>query len=229
MFAIFLHQGMDPFYQNISSFPTVIFTFALAICVLYWLVAVLGFIDIDILDFDLPEAEANLPSNQGTPFSSTDTLAGLMLKFGLNDVPVTVIISFIGLFGWLISYFSVHFLFASVPDGVLHYLAGCVVIAATLYASAWITALIIRPLRPLFKKVGQQIHTDILGQVAIVRTSRVDHSFGEATLDDGGAGLILKVRSLDDTVFKRGDRVVLLEYRQKEYTYRVISEEAFSR
>ncbi len=229
MFAIFLHQGMDPFYQNISSFPTVIFTFILAICVLYWLVAVLGFIDIDILDFDLPEADANLPSNQGTPFSSADTLAGLMLKFGLNDVPVTVIVSFIGLFGWLISYFSVHFLFTGVPDGVFHYLAGCVVIAVTLYASAWITAIVISPLRPLFKKAGQQTHTEILGQVAIVRTSRVDHNFGEATLDDGGAGLILKVRSLDDTVFKRGDRVVLLEYRQKEYTYQVISEEAFSR
>lgn len=229
MFAIFLHQGMDPFYQNISSFPTVIFTFILAICVLYWLVAVLGFVDIDILDFDLPEADANLPSSQGTAHSTADALAGLMLKFGLNDVPITVIVSFIGLFGWLISYFSVHFLLTLVPDGVFYYLAGGAVIAVTLYAATWITAICIRPLRPLFKKAGQQAHTDILGQVAIVRSSRVDRSFGEATLDDGGAGLILKVRSLDDTVFKKGDRVVLLEYRQKEYTYRVISEEAFSR
>ncbi len=44
---------MDPFYQNITSFPTVIFTFVLAICVLYWLLAVLGVVDIDVLDIDV--------------------------------------------------------------------------------------------------------------------------------------------------------------------------------
>ncbi|MEH6469963.1 MAG: hypothetical protein V7752_01825 [Halopseudomonas sp.] len=228
MFAVLLHEGMDPFYQNIASFPTVIFTFILAICVLYWLVAVLGFIDIDILDFDLPETDPSQPGSQGSSFSTADILAGLMLKLGLNDVPVTVILSFIALFGWLISYFAVHFLFGVVPDGLLRYLAGAAVVVGTVYVAALITSVIIRPLRPLFKKAQQETHKDILGQTAIVRTSRVDSNFGEATLDDGGAGLILKVRSLGDTVFERGDRVVLLDYVHDQYIYRVISEQEFS-
>jgi len=59
MFAIFLTDNMDPFYQNIASFPTVFFTFFLLVVVLYWLVAVLGLVEIDVLDFDIPDADGS--------------------------------------------------------------------------------------------------------------------------------------------------------------------------
>ena len=32
----------------------------------------------------------------------------------------------------------------------------------------------------------------IIGQVAVVRSSRVDERFGEATMEDGGAGVAVK-------------------------------------
>ena len=43
---------MDPFYQNISSFPTAIFTVLLALSVIYWAGAVIGIFDIDIINID---------------------------------------------------------------------------------------------------------------------------------------------------------------------------------
>ncbi|WNO09136.1 DUF1449 domain-containing protein [Teredinibacter sp. KSP-S5-2] len=225
MFAIFFMEDMDPFYQNISSFPTVIFTFFLAITVLYWLIAVLGFIDIDILDFDLPEADGLEIEGEG--FSNPDVLAGLMLRFGLQGVPVTVIISFISLLGWIFSYYIVHFLLGFVPEGALRFLAGIPVLLFSLYVAVMITAVLIKPLRPLFKKAQQQTVKHVLGQTAIVRTSKVDSEFGEATLEDGGAGLILKVRTTGGEEFVKGDRVVLLEHLKDKNTFRVISEKEF--
>ena len=62
----------------------------------------------------------------------------------------------------------------------------------------------------------------------MVRTSRVDNDFGEAVLEDGGAGLILKVRSTGDATFVKGDRVVLLEHLKNENVYRVVSEAEFA-
>jgi len=224
MFAILLTDNMDPFYQNISSFPTVFFTFFLLIIVLYWLVAILGFVEIDVLDFDLPDADADLDPG----LTNTNVLAGLMLRFGLQGVPVTIILSFIALFGWFISYYIVHFLFGIVPDGLLTYLAGLPVLAGSLYVSVMITALLIKPLRPLFKKATQETVKRVLGQTAIVRTSRVDNSFGEAVLEDGGAGLIFKVRSIGEVKFEKGDRVVLLEHDKEKNVYKIISEEEFS-
>jgi membrane protein implicated in regulation of membrane protease activity len=226
MFAILLSKNMDPFYHNIASFPTVFFTFFLALTVLYWLVAILGLIDIDFLDFDVPD-HSGLDFNTDHTFSATDALAGLMMRLGLNGVPVTIIISFISLFGWIFSYFIVYFLFGMIPDGWLHYLAGIPVILVSLYIASYLTAWVIRSLRPLFKKSQQQTEKLILGQKAKVRSSRVDEGFGEAIVEDGGAGLILKVRAEPGKQFQKGDFVVVLEKIDDKGIYLVISEEDF--
>ncbi len=228
---------MNPFYQNISSFPTVFFTFFLALTTLYWLVAVLGLISIDILDFDIPDIEAadidgdisgDLDTGDATELTNANVLAGLMLRLGLNGVPVTIIISLIALFGWILSYYVVHFSFSFIPNGLLQFIAGIPVLLVSLYLAAMITALAIKPLRPLFKKAHQTTEKYVLGQIAIVRTSRVDESFGEAVMADGGAGLILKIRSNSDSHFKKGDKVVLFEYVKETNAYRVISEQEFN-
>jgi hypothetical protein len=223
MFAILLSKGMDPFYQNISSFPTAIFTFILAICVLYWLLAVLGVVDIDMLDID---ADIDLGNEAATP----NAMAGVMLKFGLNGVPVTIIISFLSLFGWLASYYSVHYLSPLIPagEGLLYTLFRWVILILAFWFAVLLTAMVVKLLSPFFKKIEQQTFKNILGQSAVVRTSKVTTSFGEAFLDDGGAGLILKVRSSEDQTFSKGDKVVLLEYLEKENFYHVISEQDFT-
>lgn len=218
MFAIFLTEGMDPFYRNIASFPTVVFTFGLAVSMLYWMIAVLGMIEIDVLD---------VPDTDGMD-SDTGTAASLLTWLGLNGVPVTVAITLLSFFGWIICYFAVHFLMPFATGTLLRYGLGLVVLAGSLYASVVITSLAIRPLRTLFKKAQRHVEKHVLGQTAVVRTSRVTETFGEATLEDGGAGLILKVRASGATEMKTGDRVVLLEYDKSTNTYRVIPEDEFT-
>jgi len=226
MFAILLSENMNPFYRNIGSFPTVFFTFFLLIFVLYWIIAVLGWVGIDVLDVDLPDADGDI--SQPTDSASPNVLAGLLMQFGLHGVPVTVIFSFIALFGWLISYYTVHFFFDLVPFGVFRFLFGLLLIGGALYTATLLTAILIKPLRRFFLKAQQKTEKKVVGQTAVVRTSKVTSNFGEAVLDDGGAGLILKVRSKGDTQFKQGDRVVLLEYLKTENVYHVMSEQEFS-
>ena len=148
MFALLLHESMDPFYRNVSSFPTALFTILLGVCVLYWLCAVLGVVDIDILDVDVPDGDFG---DAASDTSNINALAGLLLKLGLNGVPLTIIISIIAVIGWTLCYFVVHFLFQLVADGLFRYLFGLAVFIGTLYAATMMTAVLIRPLRPLFK------------------------------------------------------------------------------
>lgn len=228
MFAIFLSEKMDPFYQNIGSFPTLIYTILLVVCVIYWAGAVLGFFDLDIIDIDLEGFDLESADvNPDTPHTTPDVLAGLLLRFGLVGVPVTVSVSLLVLFGWLLCYYVVHFLFGFIPGSFLKFVAGIPVFFGTLYVATRITSVLIRPLRPLFQKATQETIKQVLGQTAIVRTSRVDNDFGEATLDDGGAGLILKVRTTGSDRFEKGDRVVIYEKLDEQNIYRVISEEEF--
>ena len=228
MFAILLSEKMDPFYQIIGSFPTVIWTILLVVLVVYWLGAVIGLIDIDIIDLDLDSLDLDgADMNPDTTHSTPDVLAGLLLRFGLVGVPVTVSLTILVLVAWLISYYSVYLLFGLLPLGFLKYPIGLVLLFATLYLSALATGFLIRPIRPLFAKATQETIKQVLGQTAVVRTSRVDNDFGEAALDDGGAGLILKVRTTGDDRFAKGDRVVIYEKISEENIYRVISEEEF--
>ncbi|MFT6113689.1 MAG: hypothetical protein ACJA10_000622 [Oleispira sp.] len=220
MFAIFLSDKMDPFYQNIASFPTIFFSLLLALTAVYWLIAVLGVIDLDVLDIDLPEGDADADGG-------AHQLAGLLLKLGLNGVPLTFVISLLALFGWLICYFAVYLIFPYIRDGFLEYIVGLPILAGSLYGAILITAQVIKPLKPLFANMNKNTVKNVLGQTAIVRSLRLDSGFGEVLLADGGAGLIFKARTMNNETFKKGDRVVLLQYLKDQHAYRVISETEF--
>jgi hypothetical protein len=224
MFAIFFTDAMDPFYLNITSFPTVFFTLLLLFCIFFWLFAVIGVVDLDFLDIDIPDTDINV--NDG--LSGTGLLGGLLMRFKLEGVPIPIVVTLISLFGWFFCYYIVHFFFEYIPFDWLRYVVGVPVFLASLYASTLLTGLIILPLRPIFQTADQEVQKSIVGQIGIVRTSRVDQAFGEARVDDGGAGLIIKVRSYNEEFFSLGDRIVLLEYDEEKNIYRVISESEFN-
>lgn len=209
---------MDVFVQTALSFPTVLFSFLLCLAMLYWCVAALGILEVDLLDI---EADSALDSVQ------PEGLAGLLLRLGLNGVPVTLLLSLLFFFAWLASYFVELLLLSHLPLGVLRYPLGLLVALAALALAVPPSALLCRPLRPLFLKLQATTSKSVLGQIAVVRSGRVTLQHGEAVLEDGGAGLILRVRADEVRGFKRGDRVVLLEYLEGEHAYRVITEDEF--
>ena len=141
MFAIFFHEGMNPFYENVSSFPTVIFSVVLGVCLLFWLLAILGFADIDALDIEMDGGESV-------------GIGGILVKLGLNGVPLTIIISLMSFFGWIASYIMVAILNPIIPGRLLELLIGFPIFFGALYIASMITAVVIKPIRSLFKKNG---------------------------------------------------------------------------
>ena len=210
---------MDIFLQIIFTFPTVFFTFFLALSVGYWVLTVLGVAGSEALNLDLAGADS---------VASLNVFSGLLFRLGLNGVPITFVISLISLLGWMLCFLVVDFVYPWIPLRWLQFVIGIPVIVGLLYFSTIITAVLIKPLRPIFLASNQQVQKQIVGQVAVVRTGEVNRNFGEAYLEDGGAGLIIKVRSYKDEVFKRGEKVVLLEYVAGENIYRVVSETDFN-
>lgn len=218
MFAILLSDQMDIFLHIIFSFPTVFFSFFLILSVAYWLLTLVGFASVEAFDLSVDSAES---------VTSVNVFSAMLFRLGLNGVPITIVISLISLIGWALCFLVVHFIYPFVPFRWLQWLVGVPVIAVVLYLAAIITAVLIKPLRPIFIATNQEVQKQILGQVAIVRTGEVNRNFGEALVEDGGAGLIVKVRSYKDESFKRGDKVVLLEYIASENVYRIVSEADF--
>lgn len=211
---------MEIFLQTALSFPTALFSFLLCVAILYWCVAALGIFEVDLLDI---EADSALDNHGLQP----EGFAGLLLKLGLNGVPVTLVLTLLFFFAWIVSYFVELLLLRYLPLGFLRYPLGLLVVFAALLLAVPVSSALCKPLRPLFRKLEATSSTSVLGQTAVVRSGRVTLSHGEALLENGGAGLILRVRADEARGFKRGDRVVLLEYLEAEHAYRVITEDEF--
>lgn len=206
---------MDIFLQTALSFPTVLFSFLLCLAIIYWAIVALGLMEVDLLDV---EADSLLAG---------DGVAALLSKLKLNGVPVTLVLSLLFAGSWFLSYFAELLVLSHLPLGLLRYPLGLVVAVVALGLSLPVAALICSPLRPLFHKAEAVTSKSVLGQTAVIRSGRVTLEHGEAVLEDGGAGLILKVRAEEAKGFKRGDRVVLLEYLEAQHAYRVITEDEF--
>ncbi len=210
---------MDAFFNNIFTFPTVIFTAGLLVLAVYWVFAVFGLVDLDLLDLDF-DPDLDLEGLTG--------LAGLLVTLGLTGVPLTVVLTLLFLVGWLISYFVVHFFFFWEPGSWINYLVGCGVLVVAGALAIPLTAQLIKPLKPLFKKAYTPPPQKVLiGQRCVVRSSRVDEQFGEATAVLDGASLILKIRASAEAKLTKGSPVVLIEYRAAENAYWVVPEFEF--
>lgn len=207
---------MDVFLQIALSFPTLIFSVLLGVAVLYWLMAMIGLIDLEILNF------APLPDGLDLDAGG---LAGLLMKWGLDGVPVTLIATGFIFFGWLITYFVDLLLLQHLGTGVIRFVLGSGLLLGAVILAMPITGLALRPLSPLFSKLKPTDSESLLGRTAIVRSPNVSETQGTANLEDGGAGLVLQVRA-DPGQFSRGDEVVLVEYLTLQNAYRVITKHA---
>ncbi len=212
-----MQEAFFVFITKISLYPTIVFTGLVMFVTLYWVVSLLGMADMDSVDAVETGSDAAV-----SDLSSTGFFTGLMLKFGLYGVPLVIILSLVSLIGWLLSYLYTSFLHQNFDSGVLYYVFGTGALIFVLVVSMWLTGMIISPIRKNIARIPKRNSANNIGKIAIVRTLSVTDKHGEAELNDGGAGLILKVRSDNSTsLLKKGDRVMLIAYLEETNTYQV--------
>lgn len=169
---------MGAFLAAATGFPTVVFTAALVVVVVFWLLVALGAAD--------AHGHAHLNSHTYTD------------GWGLGGVPVTFVFSLFVAVGWLISYCAAVLLVPSGPAGLL---VGAAVLIGTVYVSWRATKLFVRPLHRLFPDEPGPSRLDFVGLTCTIRTGRVDAGFGQAEVRAGdGSAAVVQVRlSAGDT------------------------------
>ena len=61
-----------------------------------------------------------------------------------------------------------------------------------------------------------------MGKVCTVITLKVDRTFGQAELDDGGSSLLLQARCFKENELTRGSRALIFDYDMKEDIFHVV-------
>ena len=228
---------MNELVQASLQFPTVVFTIALGIALVYWLFVLLGALDIDLFghggDVDVSGAakgigeaitggakaggEALQGGGGGDAGGDLDADAdgGVWHGLGLGDVPVTISISLIVMIAWCGSLIGAHWI-----AGDAGWQRGLVLIIALIVALP-LAALLVRPLAPVFAVNEGKFNRDYVGHACTISTGRVDDTFGQATIEDGGSVLVIQVRCDRPGVLVRGDKGLIIEFDPARQAYLV--------
>ena len=209
---------MGGFWALILAFPTVVYTALLSVATAYWLFVVIGALDLHIFHIGghdggldgaldggtLDHAGGDLDHAEGLSFG------GILVSLGLRGVPVTFTLSVLILFAWGLSFLAMRFVGPVWPLGPT--LLATLVLVGSFLLALPLTALAVRPLAPLFETPAARSKLAFIGRSCRVSTATVDERFGQATCEDGGAGVILQVRYPGPGALKKGDRAVLVDY-----------------
>jgi len=179
---------MGDFVDAALSFPAVLFTFLLAAVVVYWVLVLVGTLDVEIGDLDLADG------------------------IGLGGVPVTVTVSVMTVVSWFVSLVGTVML-EGVLTGVLRIAVGIGVILGALTGGVFVAGLVARPLRKLYVIGGEASRDDFVGRECVIRTGSVTGMFGQAevTAQDGSSAII-QVRQTGEHALTLGKRALIFDY-----------------
>jgi len=205
---------MNEFLNVALTFPTLPYSVVLAFAVLYWMLAACGVVD-DGMAHDGMDLHLGDDGLHG--------ISGMFSRLGLGGAPVMLVIALLAFFGWTATYFVHLFLLQSLPTPV-RWLAGSVTAVLALIPAVPLSVIVLRPIRRLLLRLRPVEQVSLLGRVGVVASPQVTGEAGHATVDDGGAGLILQVRVCDGVPLPRGERIVLLDYLPETNHYLVARE-----
>jgi hypothetical protein len=202
------------------QFPTVVFTIALGIALVYWLFVLLGALDIDVLggpDVDVDMSGPEDVGEAGKPdLGHGDANGGVWSGLGLKSVPMTITVSIILLCSWCGSLLLMHYL---VPALGLGSWFPPLLLPGMLLVSIPVTAVLVRPLVPIFKISEGKTNDDYVGHTCTISTGSVDENFGQATVEDGGTVLVIPVRCDQPGKLARNDKALIIEFDPERQAY----------
>lgn len=148
-------------------------------------------------------------------------LASLLSVFRLRKIPATVALSLVATFSWLVSVVSMQIV-SRVAPGMSGMGVPLLVLFGAPIAALPLSAMVSIPLAKVFVQRKSPTKSGLIGMTCRLRTGRVTEKFGEATLEDGGAGLVLQVRVDSVTHLKRGDSALIVDFDPSNDTFLVV-------
>ncbi|MCR9199806.1 MAG: hypothetical protein NXI04_14295 [Planctomycetaceae bacterium] len=202
---------MEQFIEGCLSWPALPATTLLACVVLYWVLALLGAVDLDFLSIDL---DFDMDVEVGGDVSVLQVGFVPVKWLNIGSVPTMLWVSIFSLSGWFIG----RIWGSPEPHPHFEWTSDTVAIIRDFGVAAFVTKAATQPLRGRFEPEEPNRAEDLLGRICQVTTSEVTSTFGEAELPTDGAPLKLKVRSRDAAI-GRGDSVLIVDFQAEGNLY----------
>ncbi len=171
--------------------------------------------DLD-MDLDGPDLDVDLdgPELDGLEGAaqSMSAFARIFSALGFHRVPLTITVTFIVFFGWMLCFQGMEHLAPLLSGPVSEFLASAVVGVGSFFCAIPPASVVARPLAPFFHIHKASTRRSFVGQECEVLTGRVDDRFGQAEIADGGAGLTVQVRCDHDNALSKGGMALVVSF-----------------
>lgn len=196
-------------WQILSRFPTAVPTVLLIILLAYWGLSLVGIFELgENIEGDADDADLA-------------TLASWLVALGLGGVPLSIVATLLVFFTWLPTALLHQYALAWLPAGVLQWAGGAATLLAAAAFSVWLSARLVRPLRPLFVKHHAPENRSLVGRTCRIVTLSVDEKFGRAEVETGGASLNIRVWASSPNALGKDALAVIVAYDEASQQYEV--------
>ena len=197
----------------------VLFTLFLVTIVVYWLTVIVGVLDTDLFDIDLPDMDADMDAGTDAELGSGGMWA-VLHWFHVGEMPVMVLLSIFILSLWAIAILGNYYLN---PDQRMLQAIG--VFICNVAISSLVVKCVAFPLRPLYALFYKDCNAPkkVIGSQGLVVTTQVTaDQMGQLDVHTKGAPIRLNVRSKSHHVFHEHDLAVVVERDKKSNIYFIV-------
>jgi hypothetical protein len=189
------------------------YTLLLGITGIYWIIVILGFLDIEVFDIDIDlDLDVDADLSFGSIFS--------MLNVGA--LPFSIWLSIFILQMWVYSIVANLLLDAILPLPNLVRFLLCAIIF--LPVAGIMTKVFTNPLKTAFEGRQSIGKKDFVGKECLITSSQVTTTFGTAQLILDGVPQLIDIRAKDENdVFKKGDTALIYSYNEERDVFYVTS------
>lgn len=194
------------------------FTVLLLLVLVYWIMVILGALDVDFLDIDF-DSDVDADADVDMDFQGGGFLRGILEFFYIGEVPVMVLVSVFSLSVWTISVLGNYYLN---PNSLLILLLP--ILAGNLFVSCILVKIAGVPLKKVFRSLEEDPNAprDVMGRICIIVTTEVtSERMGQGEVAGKGAPILLNVIAEGDHVFHKGDEAVIVEKNKETGVYKV--------
>jgi len=186
-------------------------TALLAFVLLYWLVVLVGLIDLDLINI---EVETDMEPDA----SGIETIAWLnsaLAFFNLGRVPFMLFLSFLVLPFWAFALLSNYYL------GTAGNFIGFLLLLPAFIGALFISKILTTPFVKLFAILEKEHESQatILGQVCTVILPASPTELGQATVKTEGSPLLLNVKTTGSANLSKGETALVIDYDEKSKYY----------
>lgn len=216
MVLVYLSGLGDILISPPNIIPTFIFGFVMS----YWLLVILGALDIGSLDIDVElDVEADIEVDYETDLASTGEhdisfLNNVLRFFNLKDIPLMFFITF-WIFPTILSNAVINEAF-----GITSFFPSLLVLLPVSFVSLFIAKFLTWPFIKMFRALEDESESamDLLGRIVTVKFPISESKLGQAESFENGSSLLLNVKT-NSGEMQKGDQAMIVKYISKDDCY----------